>query len=554
MKIFKTLYPVLAFGAVLSLTGCIDEVLPEEEHATEEQMKDAGLVSAVNGMSSQFCQGYLVYDGKQVHETDMAYPQFMIAFTEMLGDMYPGGSNSSYDWYRTYNTTSGNMGPSTYFSYLPWRTLYMFVKSANDAIKTYKGIADPNTDDKNYAAMAYGYRAYEYYLLMVLFEPVENEYTDVKSVLGLTVPIVTDETTEAEANNNPRVSHDEMVKFILSDLETAEKLFTETGYTAKTHTAPDLSVIKALQAKVYLWDGKYAEAYAAADEAIKLAEDNGAAMMTQSELTSANSAFTAATSGWLWYTHYSAENMSNLCNFVGWMSGEADWGYSSLTCPMIDRSLYEKMGINDYRRKQFLDPDRKRGDYETCRDEDFLADSPDYLALKFRCAGGDYQTYSKGGAVDVPIMRLEELYLLRAEAAGMSKGVATGVDLLNKWVTTYRDPAYKCKASTERDMQLAVLDQMRLEFWGEGNAFPSAKRIKPGVMQYYEGTNAPANIFYINARGIKPDWTLVIPQYELDSNKALVGYNNPNPGQVIDGTKAEKGKYADGKYATGTEK
>ena len=303
-------------------------------------------------------------------------------------------------------------------------------------------------------------------------------------MLRLTVPIVTDETTEEQANNNPRVSHDEMVKFILSDLEEAEKLFTETGYTAKNHTAPDLSVIKALQAKVYLWDKKYAEAYTAADKAIELAEANGAAMMTQTELTSANSAFTTATSGWLWYTHYSAENMGNLCNFIGWMSGEADWGYSSLSRPMIDKSLYDKMGLNDYRRKQFLDPDRQRGDYETCRDEEYLAAAPNYLALKFRCAGGDYQTYSKGGAVDVPIMRLEELYLLRAEAAGMSQGVAKGVELLNKWVSTYRDPAYKCKATTERDMQLAVLTQMRIEFWGEGNAFPSAKRIKPGVMQY----------------------------------------------------------------------
>lgn len=546
MKIFKTLYSVLAFGAALSLTGCIEEVFPEEEHATEDQMKDAGLVSAINGMSSQFCQGYLVYEGKQTHETDMAYPQLMIAFTEMLGDMYPGGSNSGYDWYRNYNTMSASMGPSSYFSYLPWRTLYMFIKSANDAIKTYKGIAEPKNEDKNYAAQAYGYRAFEYYLLMALFEPVENEYTDVKDVLGLTVPIVTDETTEEQANNNPRVSHDEMVKFILSDLEEAEKLFTETGYTAKNHTAPDLSVIKALQAKVYLWDKKYAEAYTAADKAIELAEANGAAMMTQTELTSANSAFTTATSGWLWYTHYSAENMGNLCNFIGWMSGEADWGYSSLSRPMIDKSLYDKMGLNDYRRKQFLDPDRQRGDYETCRDEEYLAAAPNYLALKFRCAGGDYLTYSKGGAVDVPIMRLEELYLLRAEAAGMSQGVAKGVELLNKWVSTYRDPAYKCKATTERDMQLAVLTQMRIEFWGEGNAFPSAKRIKPGVMQYYEGTNAPSNIFYINAKGIKPNWTLVIPQFELDSNKALVGHNNPDPTKTVDGTKAKKGEYAEG--------
>lgn len=547
MKIFKNLYLVLAIGALFSVTSCIDEVAPESEYATGDQMSGVGLASAINGLSSQFSQGYLVY-GQQTHETDMAYPQFMIAATELMGDMYPEGSNSGYDWYRNYNTMSNSMGVSSYFAYLPWRTLYAFVKSANDAIKTYKTMENPTTDDINYAAQAYGYRAFDYYMLMVYFEPVANIYTDCSKVLGLTVPIVTDETTEEEAMNNPRASHDDMVDFILSDLNIAEELFTKTGYRSRVHTAPDLAVIKALKAKVYLWDEQYDKAYELADEAIKLAEANGASMMTKSELTSATTAFTTATNGWMWYTSYAAENMGNLCNFVGWMSGEADWGYSSLTLPAIDKSLFDKMGINDYRRKQFLAPDRKRGDYETCRDEEFIADAPDYLALKFRCANGNYSNYSIGGATDIPIMRLEELYLIRAEAAGMSQGVSVGVALLSEWVKTYRDPAYKCRATTEREMQIAVLDQMRLEFWGEGNAFPSAKRIKPGVMQYYEGTNAPATIFYINAEGIKPNWTLVIPDAETSSNKALNGLNNPDPTAVIAGKDAVKGQYAPGNF------
>lgn len=547
MNTFKKIYSIIAAGAVLSLTGCIDEIVPESEYATEDQMTNAGLVSAINGMSSQLSQGYLVY-GEQTHETDMAYPQLMIAATEMLGDMYPEGSNSGYDWYRTYNTMDGNMNGNGYYSYLPWRTLYAFVKNANDAIKTFKAISEPTNDDINYAAQAYGYRAFDYYQLMIFFEPVANKYTDCSKVLGLTVPIVTDETTEEEAQNNPRASREDMIKFILSDLDTAEELFVKTGYKSKKHTAPDLAVIKALKAKVYLWNEQYDKAYEYADEAIKIAEANGATMMSKSELTNATSAFTKATAGWMWYTSYSAENMGNLCNFTGWMSGENDWGYASLTCPAIDKSLYDKMGINDYRRKQFLDPDRERGDYETCRDEDFIANAPDYLALKFRCANGDYQTYSIGGANDIPIMRLEELYLIRAEAAGMSQGYVKGVELLTEWVSTYRDPAYKCSATSEREMQIAVLDQMRLEFWGEGNAFPSAKRIKPGVMQYYEGTNAPAAIFYINAEGIKPNWTLVIPDSETSSNKALDGLNNPDPTAAINGAKAVKGQYAEGNY------
>ena len=547
MKIFGKIYAVLAMGTALTLTGCIDETFPESSTVTEDQMSAAGLSSAVNGMSAQYVQGYLVY-GEQVHETDMAYPQFMIAMTEMMGDMYALGSNTGYDWYCTYNTMDRNMAGSSYFSWLPWRTLYMFVKGANDAIKTYKAIEDPIDDDKNYAAMAYAYRAHDYYLLTVLFEPVANKYTDCSKVLGLTVPIVTEETTEEEAANNPRATHDAMTEFILSDLNTAEQLFTETGYKGKDRTAPNLAVVYGLKAKVYMWDQNYEKALEYAEKAIAAAEAGGATMMTKQELTSPTTAFATATNGWMWYAHYSAENMGNLCNFTGMMSGEADWGYSSLSCPGIDRSLYEKMGINDYRRKWFLDPDRKRGDYETCRDEDWLADKPDYLSIKFRCAQGDYKTYSIGGAVDVPIMRLEEMYLLRAEAAGMTQGFAKGVQLLQQWVTAYRDGAYKCRATNEREMQLAVLDQMRIEFWGEGNAFPSAKRIKPGVMQYYKGTNAPATIYHINAEGIKPNWNLVIPDYETEINKVLQDQNNPDPTLSVDGSKCKEGVYAEGAY------
>lgn len=89
-------------GAAISLTACIDETLPADGSAIEEQIKDAGLESSINGISAQMTQGYLVY-GKNTHEADMSYPMFMIGSTEMMGDMYAGGSNSGYDWFRAFN-------------------------------------------------------------------------------------------------------------------------------------------------------------------------------------------------------------------------------------------------------------------------------------------------------------------------------------------------------------------------------------------------------------------------------------------------------------------
>ena len=535
MKKFNKIYSMIALSAALALTGCVEETVPEGSFATGDQVSKSAsaLEGAVNGISSQLSQGYLVY-GEQVTEIDMALPSLMIIQTELLGDIYPGiPDNVGYDWYRRFNTVQ-NIDETTDFSFIPWFTLYKFVKSANDVISVVD--LEKATDvQKAYAGMAYACRAYEYYLLTTLYEPVENIYTNVSAVKGLTVPFVLETTTAEDAKNNPRVPHDEMIAFILSDLDKAEECLA--GYESDNRLAPNLAVVYGLKAKVYLLDEQYAKAAEFARKAIEEAEGNmGAKPMTKAELEDETSAFSKACSGWLWYIHYDAENMGNLCNYVGWVSSEADWGYASLTQPSIDKSLYDHMNDTDYRKAWFLNP--KKYDfynYKTSRDKSWVESAPDYASIKFRCLNGDYKTYSVGGASDVSVMRIEELYLIEAEAVGASEGVPAGVAKLNSFIKTYRDPSYNFNASNLREFQLEVLAQMRIESWGEGWAFPSAKRLKPDVIQNYDGTNAPTDDFKINCKGIKPTWTLVIPQTEVQSNIALQGKNNPNPTQTVVG-------------------
>ncbi len=533
----------------LALVSCIDETFPESGYATTEQIgaSATALEASVNGIPSQMAQGYLIY-GSQVHETDMAYPQFMIAQTEMLGDMYPLGPTAGYDWYYSYNTCSSSMGENSYFAYIPWVTLYKFVKSANDIIGAVDITNESITDDmRGYAGIAYACRAFDYYLLTLFFEPVENIYTDCSKVLGLTVPIVTEETSGEDAKNNPRVTHDEMIEFMLSDLDKAEECLT--NFTPSSRLFPSLPVVYGLKAKVYIMDEQYDKAATYARMAIDAYDGSP---MTEAQWLDLNTAFNTATSAWMWYIHYDAENMGNLCNFIGWISGEADWGYSSLTYPGIDKSLYDKIAEDDFRKYTFLDPGKyDYYNYQTSRDQDFINESVDYLSLKFRCKEGDWQNYSVGGAVDVPVMRIEEMYYIEAEAVGASQGVAAGISKLNSFMQTYRQPSYNCTASTLRDFQLEVLTQMRIEFWGEGNAFPTAKRLRCGVIQNYEGTNAPSDPFKINCQGIKPDWTLVIPIDEVQANSALTGLNNPNPTSTVTGP-TPIGEYAPANNAGST--
>lgn len=537
-NIFK-LFSVMVVSATV-LTGCIEEVFPEDSTATSDQIgaSATAIEASLNGLPSQMVQGYLVY-GKQTHETDLAYPSLMLAQTELLGDVV--ATDYGYDWWWPFNANNG-MNDTGYYSYLPYFTLYKFVKSANDVIAAVD-VTDPTITDemRGLESIAHAFRALDYYTLMVLFEPVENIYTDCSKVLGLTVPIVTEATTNDIAKSNPRATHEELVNFILADLDKAE--IGLESYTPVSKNFPDLAVVYGLKAKVYMWDGQFAKA---AEYARKAIDKSGATPMSESQWHNPTTGFNTATSAWMWYLHPTASNMGNLANFIGHISNEADWGYASLSKLQMARSLYDAIPATDFRKYSYLDPDRSTYAYQSVRGNAWLDEQPDYMSLKFRPVGGDYNTYSVGAAADIPVMRVEEMYLIEAEAVGASQNVAAGVQLLNNFMKQYRQSNYNFSTGDLRNFQLEVLKQMRIEFWGEGIAFPTAKRLKPDVIQNYEGTNFIEDIFKINCKGVKPNWTLMIPKTEVDSNTALQGMNNPDPSGAIAKRPTPIGEFAPG--------
>lgn len=523
MKNIAKYISILAIAAV-SFSSCIKEVVPMGSTATAEQVGGSvtALDAAMSGLPAQLTQSYPVWGSSTQYEPDMGYPSLLMQFTELMGDIFPQGSNSGYDWFRSWNVNTG-MGDEYNQSYIAWRALYMFIKSANGIIAA----VDPeNANDAQlgYLGMAYAYRAFWYYYLWNMYEPVENEYTDVSKVLGLTVPIITESTKEEDGKNNPRVKHDDMVKFILEDLDAAEQYLS--NYTPSTKMYPSLPVVYGIKAKVYLSDLKYAEA----EKYARLAIDNSDCRpLTQAEWEDVNNGFNTHNAAWMWYTTYSAESMGNLCNWIGWASAEADWGYASLTIPSINRWIYDRIPDTDFRKHSWIDPDHTDYyNYKSCRGTDWIEAQPAYTSLKFRCKGGDFENYATGGAADVPMMRIEEMYYIEAEAKGM-QNLEAGVAALNSFVQKYRQADYSFASKSTEFFQDEILFQKRVEFWGEGVAFFDAKRMRAGTKQWYAGSNAPGDIFKLNCNGIKPNWNYTIPKAEWQNNPAIEGWNNPDP-------------------------
>ena len=153
------------------------------------------------------------------------------------------------------------------------------------------------------------------------------------------------------------------------------------------------------------------------------------------------------------------------------------------------------------------------------------------MPLKFRPKDGIHDNQYEAFTVAVPLMRVEEMKLIEAEAAGM-QDVARGKALLEAFGKT-RDANYEYGHHNEAyynnstsEFQNEVWWQRRVELWGEGFATFDIKRLQKGIIRSYEGTNHVDNYQWNSEK--TPDWmNLCIVQSETNNNPACT--NNPTP-------------------------
>jgi len=130
-------------------------------------------------------------------------------------------------------------------------------------------------------------------------------------------------------------------------------------------------------------------------------------------------------------------------------------------------------------------------------------------------------------------MRVEEMYLIEAEAEGMLSE-ATGIALLTTFAKTRKaDYDYNTDAHTDAygntttgKFRNEIWWQRRVEFWGEGLATYDIKRLNKGIIRSYADTNHPEG--YRWNTEVPPDWmNFCIVQTEGNYNYSLT--NNPTP-------------------------
>ena len=459
-----------------------------------------------------------IFDNVNTH-AEFGYGAVMHIRDLLTNDMFV--YDSPYGWHFYYwarNKVYGN----SYNAQIVWRYYENAIAASNALVKS----IDEQTAteiQREYLGVGYAFRAMHYLDLARMYEYLPCDATlprsnTGKDILGLTVPIITENTTDEDLATLGRATRQEMFGFIQSDLQKAESLLASYQRTSKR--LPDLACVYGLQARLHLWVEDYAEAARYARLAI---ERSGAVPLSESEMLDTENGFnTMEPSSWMWGSQpYPTDRVvtSGIINWPSWMCNEATFGYTSAG-PFVSivPSLYNMMGTADVRRKLF----------NVSGDEPRLPsgnDIPAYASLKFRPYQGNCTDYTVAALAAYPLMRVEEMYLIEAEAKA-HQSLSEGANLLCTFVTRYRDPQYSLNLDSLSESRLMdeVFTQKRIELWGEGLSFFDYKRLDKPVdrtqypdanyvssQEQFRTTTRPAwmNMVFVTRNGMNRKWATI---------------------------------------------
>ena len=548
----KLIISLAAIAGILTLaTSCIEETFPQGSTVTGDQAGNApGAFENFVGSLTSTLAGQFTYGGSDYDAYDYGYSTFFL-MRDMMGQDIAVTNTSNTEWYNAWYNYDVTLGPGYAHSQFPWTYYYGWIKNCNTVI-TLAG-EEPDATHKNGAGIAYAMRAM-FYMDLARMYANKTYAADLKAE---TVPYVSEKTSLSDLANNPRATNEEIWGYILSDLEKAETFLSD--YKRSDKYTPDMSVVYGLKARAYqtMEDWVNAEKYA------KLAM-NGYTMLTPAEYTDRTTGFNTPNNAWMFALRFKSDDPN-----IKFNDGDSSWGSwmilevngvgyaANYGCPkQIDRHLYETINLTDCRKQCFVD--FSLNDMSEKEALVALKDYSDYpgrlvtaagasetktlggLSLKFRAIGGaaGRENQYVGFCVSVPLMRIEEMKLIEAEAVGMQAGHETdGISLLTAFAKQ-RDENYVYGTHNEAygntstsAFQNEIWWQRRVEFWGEGMATFDIKRLNKGVIRSYPGTNHPKGYRW-NFPSVPEAMNLCIGQSETNFNSACT--SNPAPSQPKD--------------------
>lgn len=473
-KIFKNSIVIL----LLMIMSCSEDFITKSD---PDQVTSDFVLSDLEQIEAALIG---VYDGLQ---TPNYYGRYYILIPDLMADgvkQNQDNSNRGTAQYRYEVTTNSGIAQGV------WEDIYSVINRANIIIEAVPNVPGDEALKNQVMGEALALRALGHFDLVRFFALPYNLASGVTGANGqgghLGVPLVLSSLTPDAKPSRNTVA--EIYDQVIEDLETAKSLMDDATYFSNNKfTAAGAS---ALLARVYLYKGEWAAAEAAATEVI----NNTSYSLLSAGEYAASWDGTAANSETIFDVVFSVADQ-NFTDGLGYIYSQNGY-YDMLPTTDLDDVLAEISDpANDVRAN--------------------LWDTSVPIAYKY--TGPD----NSSGVDNTHVLRLSEIYLIRAEARAKQANVIGARADLNT-IRTNRNAANS--AATDGGLITAILKERRIELAFEGHRlFDMTRNGENLVRNDCQLTNGNCSVNFPDNRFVHP-----IPQAEIDVNTNMVqneGYN-----------------------------
>lgn len=526
MKLNKLFF---AFAIGLAFAACtkMDDILPQGGTMLTSQVQETNAI-APSRASASF-NGMFTNIGKpcKMYNTPDDWEFLMILFCNDLEGADALIADSGYNWfsvcgeYSSRNNTYRNPA-------IRYRAPYNMIGDVNTFVS---GFAEDVDDPElvNMIAQARVLRAYSYMMLapQYQFAPLTQTAEGLGKDLPC-VPLVTPATEDF--TNNPRATVGEVYAFVMEDLDYAVEKLAGAARDSKMYI--DGNVAHGLRARVNLLLGNWQAAY---DDAVAAAQGYTPATI---EEMSKPAFYDISEHNWIWGYDMATGLTSNLtasnrfyATTGSWLRSFSGNGYAPAgqvyTC--INTLLYNKIPATDVRKGWWVDENLNSPLLNGLKwpgfDDVANADDGDNKLAFLPYTNVKFGAISIGNTIneeDMPLMRVEEMILIQAEAKARLGDNGGATSILENFVKTYRDPAYSAAAGG-RSLLDEIWFQRRVELWGEGfGVFDNLRLDKPIVRNHGAGSSNISDAFRFNLESQDPWLRMRFPQGEMNTNFGIV--------------------------------
>jgi hypothetical protein len=398
---------------------------------------------------------------------------------------------SEYQW-QSHRTVSSAINEYNYSFY------YVIIGNANMIIANIDNATGPQATKDVIKGEALTFRAWAYFQMVQLFG---ERFVAGAANSGLGVPLVLTPTVERTARNTVAQVYTQ----INTDIDAAIGLLA--GYTRPNKSHFDVKIAKGIKARIALTQQNYAVAAQMASEARV-----GFTLMSNTQYQAGFNDY--SNPEWMWGSKIVADQTNFFYSFFAYQSSNYNSTVVRTSPKSIFSKLYNQITATDVRKKLWDPTGTNTASFPIA----VGGTRYPYISNKFRVAD---LNLSIG---DVPYMRAAEMYLIEAEAKARANDNAGAAAALLP-LAVNRDPSYTLSTKTGAALIEEIMNQRRVELWGEGFRFYDLKRTNSALDRTGGNHSATITNGVLQVAPTDIRWQFLIPLEEINIGNGVVVQN-----------------------------